>query len=304
MALISTTSTLQNDGNMNSSTFKPMKESFTGYTVLHKIRRYEMEDVVLCLDSLSMGKKHSIHIAFLGDSLIRNQFLSFTSLIPDYDRNLPFHLKEYESHFHENRNMHSLLLNNLLVSFRWRALVNDELLTDFRMWNSSAVNDDGIPDFIFLVHNILQNRKTTFMEKIETDLLPELQNFLRIHPKKQIFWVIQSPTTDMLGPISGPNNHIIHIKKIHHYNAIIRKIFKGTRVAVWDLLLPAIEEYIRSCFLMQFYQYDVDGYKLCDDFIHPGHQVLSMGSHLIFNCICYHNENYNDLEGFTDSYLS
>ncbi|XP_045036590.1 uncharacterized protein LOC116933792 isoform X2 [Daphnia magna] len=304
VTVISTTLTLQNDHTMNSSTLQPMENSFKGFSVSHKIRQYEMEDVVLCLDSLFNVKKHSIHIAFLGDSLIRNQFLSFTSLIPNYDRNLPLHLKEYESHFHENRNMHSPLLNDLLVSFRWRALVNDELLTDFRMWNMHTVDDHGTPDFIFLAHNMLQNSKKTYMEKIETDLLPVLQNFLRIHPRKQIFWVIQSPTTDMLRPISGPNNHIIHNTKIDQYNSIIRTIFKGTRIAVWDSLLPAIEEYIRSCFLGQFYQYDVNGYKLCDDFIHPGHQVLSMGSHLILNFICTHNNKYKELEGFADAFLS
>jgi hypothetical protein len=63
-------------------------------------------------------------------------------------------------------------------------------------------------------------------------------------------------------------------------------VYRGTRVVVWESLIPSIGEYIRSCFLVRFNRYDVHGYELCDDYIHPGHQVLSMGSQLILNHVC------------------
>lgn len=38
---------------------------------------YKMEDIVKCLDSMQDKRNHKIHITFIGDSLVRNQFTSF-----------------------------------------------------------------------------------------------------------------------------------------------------------------------------------------------------------------------------------
>ncbi len=65
-----------------------------------------------------------------------------------------------------------------------------------------------------------------FLEKMEKNLVPVLNGYLNAHPSKQVVWVIQSPTTDLLGPISEPNNYIVYVKKIHHYNGIVRQLFK------------------------------------------------------------------------------
>ena len=67
----------------------------------------------------------------------------------------------------------------------------------------------------------------SFFETVEHDLLPALLNFLTVHPYKQIIWMLQSPTEDLLSPISSHSyNNIIHVKKIHDYNKIIRRLFK------------------------------------------------------------------------------
>ena len=64
--------------------------------------------------------------------------------------------------------------------------------------------------------------------------------------------------------------------------------FSGTRVAIWDALNAAIEENIRSCSLQNFQRFDMNGYQLCHDYLHVGHQVLSIGSQIIFNEMCNH----------------
>ncbi len=72
---------------------------------------------------------------------------------------------------------------------------------------------------------MLQN-DNLFLEKMEKNLVPAFIGYLNAHPSKQIVWIIQSPTTDLLGPISEPNNYIVYVKKIHHYNGIVRQLFK------------------------------------------------------------------------------
>ncbi len=65
---------------------------------------------------------------------------------------MPFHYKEYESHFHEDQAMKSQLLNDLIISFRWRAIINAELIADFELW--TLLEDYQIPDIIFLGKSI------------------------------------------------------------------------------------------------------------------------------------------------------
>jgi hypothetical protein len=65
-----------------------------------------------------------------------------------------------------------------------------------------------------------------FWEKMENDLVPILARFLNLHPRKQLIWIMQSPTTDLLGPISEQNNYIVNVKKILYYNGIVRQLFK------------------------------------------------------------------------------
>ncbi len=43
-------------------------------------KQYGKKDFVMCLDEMFLGKNESIHFAFLGDSLVRNQFLNLISV--------------------------------------------------------------------------------------------------------------------------------------------------------------------------------------------------------------------------------
>ncbi|XP_045036584.1 uncharacterized protein LOC116922294 isoform X2 [Daphnia magna] len=258
------------------------------------LHTYKMEDVVCCLDSFHVTKNRRFHISFIGDSLTRNQFTNFISLIPDYDRKLTHTTTSgmMQSKFHEDKSISSKILDDLLVSFRWRAIINAELIADFKLW--ATLEDYQVPDVVFIgctAHNMLKKLynldEQSFNETIAHDLLPALSVYLMAHPKKQLFWIIQNPTEDLLGPIVFPSfNNIIHVKKIQDYNNIVRQIFSGTRVALWDSINPVIEESIRACALQNFQRVDNRGYQLCGDFLHSGHQILSIGSQLILNHLC------------------
>jgi hypothetical protein len=50
----------------------------------HNLLRYNMEDIVQCIDSLYVKKSHRYHISFIGDSLIRNQFKNFILVSSGY----------------------------------------------------------------------------------------------------------------------------------------------------------------------------------------------------------------------------
>ncbi|XP_046644655.1 uncharacterized protein LOC124330272 [Daphnia pulicaria] len=256
--------------------------------------RYNFRNVVHCLDSLFIKGNRPVNITFIGDSIMRNQFRNFISFIPDYDRISSIKISDDDRtvRYQKDNYVRSEILNDLLVSFQWHAIINGKLISIFNLWGDSE--DYQTPDFIFLgstVHNMLKElynlNHRSFLENLELDLLPAILNYLRVHPQKQIIWMLQTPSTDLLAPISLYSyNEKIHIKKIQDYNNIVRRVFKGTRVLIWDSLLPAAEEYIRSCALQMFHHADDTVYEYCIDSIHFGNRILSIGSQLIYNHLC------------------
>jgi hypothetical protein len=45
-----------------------------------QLLKYKVKDVVHCLDSFVIRENRSVYIHFIGDSLVRNQFLNFVSV--------------------------------------------------------------------------------------------------------------------------------------------------------------------------------------------------------------------------------
>ncbi|XP_046638266.1 N-acetylneuraminate 9-O-acetyltransferase-like isoform X3 [Daphnia pulicaria] len=199
------------------------------------IQVYKKEDVVRCLDSLSMERnRRPMHIAFVGDSTVRQHFLSFLRFIPDYDRktaSISTTFAEYA--FHEDMNVTSRLLDNLRVSFYWRNLIRSDLIADFRRW---ASNDNGTqaPDFILLgitAHHLIVNNSVTsslemYEKLMEDELVPLLKQSLTTHPHQEIIWLRQSLTIEQLSPHENQVAYGIYPDKIQKYNAILPRVFK------------------------------------------------------------------------------
>jgi hypothetical protein len=67
------------------------------------------------------------------------------------------------------------------------------------------------------------------------------------------------------------------------------RVYRGIRI--WDSGNPLVEEYIRSCFILERDEphssrtYD-SFYFNCNDFIHTGYSALSQATQIIFNYIC------------------
>ena len=66
-------------------------------------------------------------------------------LIPDYDRMTNDQLEKQL--FHDDANITSQLVGDLIVSYLWRPLINDQLLDQFRAWISQP---STAPDFILI----------------------------------------------------------------------------------------------------------------------------------------------------------
>ncbi|XP_046459076.1 uncharacterized protein LOC124205659 [Daphnia pulex] len=115
---------------------------------------------------------------------------------------------------------------------------------------------------------------------LENELMPLINKSLNAHPRQEIIWLQQSPT------IQTFRSGSVYPELIAKYNQKIRRIFKNTRVVMWDAINAVVEEYVRSCALAKLERRDKEWYSKCNDFIHPGFRALSIGTQLIINHLC------------------
>jgi hypothetical protein len=93
-------------------------------------------------------------------------------LIPDYDRISS--IKKSDDvrtvRYQKDNNVRSGILNDLLVSFQWHAIINDKLISVFNLW---AISEDyQTPDLIFLGN--YQVLLQVWQRTIETNNLREV----------------------------------------------------------------------------------------------------------------------------------
>ncbi|XP_057380133.2 uncharacterized protein LOC130702482 [Daphnia carinata] len=264
------------------------------------LRKYATRDVIRCFDSLSVKRQRQpMHIAFIGDSIIRQHFVSFLRLFPDYDSQITtqfnrFAYKNWSMQHHDDRNVTSQLLDNLRISFFWRNLINNELIADFKRW-ASTDDDSQAPDHIFLgltVHHIIENDLITFKELLETSLVPLINQNLAIHRHQRVVWLRLHAAIDQFYQYYGG----FYAETVTMYNEAIERVLKSTKVMMWDTIVTIVEEYLRACALTAYTRPDFDrvlidkwmdgGYMKCNDFVYPGMTAIAIGTQLIINHMC------------------
>lgn len=93
-------------------------------------------------------------------------------MIPDYDRISSIKKSDDDRtvRYQKDNNVRSGILNDLLVSFQWHAIINDKLISVFNLWADSE--DYQTPDLIFLGN--YQVLLQVWQSTIETNNLREV----------------------------------------------------------------------------------------------------------------------------------
>lgn len=127
-------------------------------------RHYTIKDIAQCFDQGlkrrrrrrghqddddQQQQQRPYHIAFIGESIPRFQYSSFIEVFPDYDRVIAVepHDGVIKMSKHTDRNETSRLLN-VIVSFRWRPLIDDKFIATLRQWNTPPYS--STPDLIVM----------------------------------------------------------------------------------------------------------------------------------------------------------
>ncbi|EFX82297.1 hypothetical protein DAPPUDRAFT_101790 [Daphnia pulex] len=254
---------------------------------------------------------------FMGDSRIRQQFLNFVKIIPNYDRvTVP---SSIPPKYHGDIEMSSRLLR-LRVSFKWRPLVNDNLIRTLDDIRQTAASDPRRrPQFILLSmaawHMLREHgADIALYQRRMTQLGPILASMSMSMSGQQqhcgrIIWLRQYTSVDSYGD-NGKSNTLVVADKLRHYNRIaLRRLVLiqtdeaaaadsgggggGGGVYLWDSSDPLADEYVRSCAILKRYEHSSDkskdyatAYANCNDYVHTGYSALSQATQLLFNDLC------------------
>ncbi|KAK4006650.1 hypothetical protein OUZ56_011808 [Daphnia magna] len=141
-------------------------------------------------------------------------------MIPDYDRRTePNPIPVY----HGNIDVVSGLLQ-LRVSFRWRSLVDEDVIQMFRKLGSQ--NEAARPRVIFLSMAAWHMLETRDAFQIYGNKLRELSPILgHLAKASKVIWLNQYPTIDFYGE-TGAHNTKIFSEKIYRYNEGARGILR------------------------------------------------------------------------------
>ncbi|KAI9559232.1 hypothetical protein GHT06_016021 [Daphnia sinensis] len=263
-----------------------------------RLLTYTVERAVTCFDAIrkNRSEKQLLHLVFIGDSRIRQQFFNFLRLIPDHDRKSrpspipPIH--------HGDIDVISDVLM-LKLSFQWRPLLDDNVTETIRQW-ASPNHETERPYLIFLsmvlwhlvrIHS--QDEYNVYQGKLKV-INPILN---QLSKGSQIIWLHQYPMLTFYGgmPYGGVHDSdIILSEKAHRYNKDVRHILRNnSSIRIWDSSNPLAEEYVRGCALIRrghpgprFYKDPDHSFIDCNDYIHTGYSALSLATQILFNDIC------------------
>ncbi len=212
------------------------------------------------------------------------------------------------AHYHGDIEMISRILR-LRVSFKWRPLVNDELINTLRHIRETALSDPRRrPQFILLsmaVWHMLREHGAdiALYQRRMTHLGPILTSMSSSGSCGRIIWLRQYTSVDSYGD-NGNSNTLVVSDKLRHYNRIaLQRLVIQTKsdsnarrgVYLWDSSDPLADEYVRACAIHKRYEHSLSSdntkeyataFANCNDYVHTGYSALSQATQLLFNDLC------------------
>ena len=114
-------------------------------------------------------------------------------------------------------------LLNMRVSFRWRTLLNDTLISEFIRWSTPPF--DQTPTVIMIgisAHHMLQANGAD--QKIFEGKLRQVEPYIRmISDRTKIIWMNQQPLVERH---KVNRESLVHSDKLEQYNQAARRILK------------------------------------------------------------------------------
>ncbi|EFX71106.1 hypothetical protein DAPPUDRAFT_112080 [Daphnia pulex] len=263
-----------------------------------QIQWLDKKDIVNCVDALSgesvngrhvtgsLDESNYLNFVFIGDSRVRQIFFNFVKIIPDYDLQIEPKLKSYYK-LHRDVNFTSHVLN-FRLSFYWRPFLGENI-TDVVPQIIQNLHADMVKIVLIglSTHHMIheQNSSQQLYAKGLRELAPVLQRIAT--SSTRVIWLRQYPVIDFFGSSESHNTDIFS-SKINQFNVESERILRNRGITIWNSGNFLVEEYIRSCSLLDRGEimYFGDAYFSCLDYLHTGYVALSLALQLLVNELC------------------
>ncbi|XP_046450830.1 uncharacterized protein LOC124198829 [Daphnia pulex] len=263
-----------------------------------QIKWLDKKDIVNCVDALSgesvngrnvtgsLDESNYLNFVFIGDSRVRQIFFDFVKIIPDYDLHIEPKLKSYYK-LHRDVNFTSHVLN-FRLSFYWRPFLGENI-TDVVPQIIQNLHADMVKIILIglSTHHMIheQNSSQQLYAKGLRELAPVLQRIATTSTR--VIWLRQYPVIDFFGSSESHNTDIFS-SKINQFNVESERILRNRGITIWNSGNFLVEEYIRSCSLLDRGEimYFGDAYFSCLDYLHTGYVALSLALQLLASELC------------------
>ncbi|KZS12727.1 Uncharacterized protein APZ42_022882 [Daphnia magna] len=277
-----------------------------------RLMSYKIKQAVTCFDiqvegtagrdeNATVERFPKIHLVFIGDSRIRQQFFYFLRLIPNYDRiTNPLEIPRNVVPFHHGDVDVDSRVLGVRISFKWRPIINDTLIEMIHHW--AIANHNERPNWILLsmeIYHMLQEYGAD--HQLYQEKLAQFGPILnKLASASQVIWLNQYPVVELYAK-TGTRNTDIHVQKVDQYNKATRRILKNFKnIRIWDSSNALTEEYVRGCLINREREnpdpffvkngknpfINCKPYVNCLDFVHTGYAALSSATQLLYNDIC------------------
>jgi len=250
------------------------KGRFQGRTVWQPygcmMHDYSMQEAHTCLRYVAYwgGRNHYV---FLGDSRIRQVYVSMVSLLSGkpYQAASP----HKDDHYRDER-------LNLHLEFLWQPMVNESMLKVYKRWiEMGKKGSQDKPNAIITGSGTwsikLNNGSEDALENFKVNLSYIAPYFNKLKETTKVLWMLQEPVVEEK---LSPNRAMITNQQIMKYNKVAASIIEESAAELWTSNVMIAKSYLKD---------SVDG-------IHISDPALKLDSQILLNMYCNNHMNYND----------
>ncbi|XP_029649299.1 N-acetylneuraminate 9-O-acetyltransferase-like isoform X1 [Octopus sinensis] len=229
--------------------------------------KYTKSDVRMCMHYISYWGGRN-HIAFVGDSRIRQLYFEFMKLVSTTD--IPERKVHNDLHYDDDQ-------ISARVDFLWQPMVNTSMYYVYKSWLMSGPT--ARPNLIVTGSGTwsikLNNASEQALKNFEVNLTMIVPYLNKLKNTATILWMLQDPVNEEKLSV---NRSMITNQQIDDYNKVAIQILDNSAASIWSSSRLVGQGLKKE---------SVDG-------LHIPSSALELDAQILFNMYCNNHMNYND----------
>ncbi|XP_059174219.1 N-acetylneuraminate 9-O-acetyltransferase-like isoform X2 [Physella acuta] len=248
----------------------PGSDSWQPYgCMMHK---YSKADARTCMHYVSYWGGHN-HIAFIGDSRIRQLYHEMVDLISEGGEEITDTKVHHDMHYRDNK-------INIKIDFLWHPMVNASMYDVYHKWLKS--DQPGARPNVVITGSAtwaikLFNGSTLASKNFQSNLTMIKEMYNKLQDSTKVVWMLQDPAEeDKL----SENRKMITNEQIDKYNKIAITVLQDSSAHLWSSSRLVAQGLKKE-------EFSTDG-------LHLRKKALEIDTQMLINMYCNNDMNHND----------